>query len=160
MRSPSCEPAARTLGRLGKGPELPTGMWELGRSWCIAGSAGSGTVAVRGRDMPGLLAKADLYVHPSREEALGGAGVRAMAYGVPVVAGAVGGMQDAVVPDGTGRPVAVSVATRPVPPIGIRPGPRYARREQALRAGERTVSPSYDRVRSTGNEAEVGPTSS
>jgi glycosyltransferase involved in cell wall biosynthesis len=53
-------------------------------------------------DVPGLLALADLLVHPSREEGFSNAILEAMAARRPVVATAVGGSVEAVVPGVTG----------------------------------------------------------
>jgi len=55
---------------------------------------------VASKNLPALIASADLYVSAARYEPYGAAAIRAMACGKPVVANAVGGHADAVV-DGT-----------------------------------------------------------
>ncbi len=47
-------------------------------------------------DVPALLARADVFVHPSREEGMGQAVAEAMFAGVPVVACAAGGVPEVV----------------------------------------------------------------
>ena len=54
------------------------------------------------KDMPNFLAAADVFAMPSRAEGLGIAALEAMAVGLPVVASAVGGLQDLVLHEKTG----------------------------------------------------------
>lgn len=54
------------------------------------------------RDVPALLAVADLLVHPSREEGFCNAIIEAMAAGRPVVATSVGGNREAIIEGRTG----------------------------------------------------------
>ena len=53
-------------------------------------------------DVPGLLATAHLFVHPSKSESLSNAILEAMAEGLPVVASRVGGNPEIVENDRTG----------------------------------------------------------
>ena len=57
-------------------------------------------------DVPDLLEACDVFVLPSRQEGLGVAALEAMARGRPVVASAVGGLAETVVPEETGLLVA------------------------------------------------------
>jgi glycosyltransferase involved in cell wall biosynthesis len=54
-------------------------------------------------DMPNMLAAADIFAMPSRAEGLGIAALEAMAVALPVLASAVGGLQDLVLHGETGR---------------------------------------------------------
>ncbi len=54
------------------------------------------------RDLPELYARADIVVFPSRWEGFGLAAIEASACGLPVIASAVGGLQEAVVDQETG----------------------------------------------------------
>jgi glycosyltransferase involved in cell wall biosynthesis len=56
----------------------------------------------RRSDVPDLLEACDVFVLPSRHEGLGVAALEAMARGRPVVASAVGGLAEIVVPEQTG----------------------------------------------------------
>jgi glycosyltransferase involved in cell wall biosynthesis len=56
----------------------------------------------RRADVPELLARCDLYVHPSLEEGYSNAVLEAMAAGVPIVATAVGGTVEAITHGETG----------------------------------------------------------
>ena len=88
-------PAARFLV-VGDGPlagELAAAARGLGGRVLLAGFR---------RDPPALLAAADLFVLPSRDDALPTALLEAMAAGLPVVAGDAGGIPEIVAP-GTGR---------------------------------------------------------
>lgn len=58
------------------------------------------------RDVPGILAGGDLFVLPSRTEAMPNAVIEAMAAGLPVVASAVGGIPELITADHTGLLVA------------------------------------------------------
>jgi glycosyltransferase involved in cell wall biosynthesis len=53
-------------------------------------------------DVPDLLEACDVFVLPSRQEGLGVAALEAMARGRPVVASAVGGLAEIVIPERTG----------------------------------------------------------
>jgi len=53
-------------------------------------------------DVPDLLEACDVFVLPSRQEGLGVAALEAMARGRPVVASAVGGLAEIVIPEQTG----------------------------------------------------------
>ena len=54
-------------------------------------------------DVPGFLAKLDLYVQPSRSESLGVAVMEALAAGLPVIATRVGGIPEIVTDGANGR---------------------------------------------------------
>ncbi len=54
------------------------------------------------RDLPELYARADIAVFPSRWEGLGLAAIEASACGLPVIASAVGGLQEAILDQETG----------------------------------------------------------
>jgi glycosyltransferase involved in cell wall biosynthesis len=89
---------ARHRARLvlaGEGPMLP----ELKRLVLELGIAGSVEFVGEVSAVPELLAKADIYVQPSRQEGLPNAVLEAMAAGLPIVATRVSGNED-VVEDG------------------------------------------------------------
>src|SRR4029079_14671671 len=82
----------------GGGPRAP----ELAT---LAANLGLGTrVRFLGHvdDVPALLARAALFVPPSRSEAFPNSAIEAMAAGLPVVASAVGGLLDLIEHDRTG----------------------------------------------------------
>jgi glycosyltransferase involved in cell wall biosynthesis len=56
----------------------------------------------RRSDVPDLLEACDVFVLPSRQEGLGVAALEAMARGRPVVASAIGGLGEIVIPEQTG----------------------------------------------------------
>lgn len=88
------------------GEEDPPGNGALGRLRALVGSE---TAAARihllglRRDVPRLLLAADLFAHPSRDEAFGLAVLEAMAYEVPVVAWDQGATSEVVADGETGR---------------------------------------------------------
>jgi glycosyltransferase involved in cell wall biosynthesis len=71
----------------------------------------------------------DLYVQPSRDEALGIAAIEAMAMGKPVVAARVGGLPEVVIEGSTGRlfpPGDVSALSQAVVQLFQEPAVRLA----------------------------------
>lgn len=85
---------------VGDGPPRTVGRYV--RAVEAAGLAGRVVFTGIRRDVPRLLAEADIYVHPARMEGLPTAILEAMAAGVPVVAAAVGGIPDFVVHEKNG----------------------------------------------------------
>jgi glycosyltransferase involved in cell wall biosynthesis len=77
-------------------PEVEQALAPLGARVFYSGALNSTPVATR-------LAAADLFVWPAINEAFGLALLEAQASGLPVVAGASGGVSDIVVPEMTGR---------------------------------------------------------
>jgi glycosyltransferase involved in cell wall biosynthesis len=90
-------PVARVLivGDGEERPKLETLVAALGLTEVVR------FVGVRS-DVPGLLAAADVYVHPSLSEALPISVLEAMAVGLPVVASSVGGIPEIVADEQTG----------------------------------------------------------
>ncbi|MCK6521528.1 glycosyltransferase [Myxococcota bacterium] len=87
-------------------------------------------------DVAALLARATVFVHPSREEGMGQAVVEAMLAGVPVVATAAGGVPEVIGEHGLlvppGDPDALRAAIQRAL-AGDRPDPEAARRWAAAR---------------------------
>lgn len=99
MRGIAAGPVPTRLLVVGSGPMEPA-LRERARSLGVADR-----VRFLGyrRDVPRLLAAADVFALPSRRDALPTAVMEAMAAGLPVVASAVGGIPDLVDPPATGR---------------------------------------------------------
>jgi glycosyltransferase involved in cell wall biosynthesis len=90
--------------------------------------------------LPGLLADHDLFVFPSRDEGMPNAVLEAMATGLPVVATAIAGNEELVIPDQTGLlvpPDDASALARALERLLAAPGLRRefgaAGRERAMR---------------------------
>jgi glycosyltransferase involved in cell wall biosynthesis len=102
----------RALGRLpddsfealivGDGPDRP----RLEQEIAALGLVGRVRLAGERRDVPGLLARADVFALPSASEGMPVSVLEAMAAGLPVVASRVGGLPEQVVEGETGVLVA------------------------------------------------------
>ena len=90
--------SSASLTIVGDGP-LRTHLEEQARTYRIADR-----IQFLGfrRDLPDLLASADIEVVPSRWEGFGLAAIEASACGLPIIASSVGGLQEAVVDQETG----------------------------------------------------------
>jgi glycosyltransferase involved in cell wall biosynthesis len=87
-----------TLWVAGDGPERA----ELESAAARLGIAERVRFLGRRSDVPDLLEACDVFVLPARQEGLGVAALEAMARGRPVVASAVGGLAEIVIPERTG----------------------------------------------------------
>jgi glycosyltransferase involved in cell wall biosynthesis len=105
-------------------------------------------------DIGDLLAAADLFVMPSRDEGLGVAALEAMAAGRPVVATRVGGLQEAVIDGRTG------LLVPPDDPNALATALARLLRYEALRvqlgaAGPARIAEAYDAEQMVGAYAQL-----